>query len=74
MSNVTMYADHTSLAKSFLSSLQLQEDMIPAFSRVSKWLQTNKLSLNTANTQHMTIGTSERLNQLDQNPRSTLKH
>ena len=69
-----MYADHMSLAKSFLSSQLLQEEMIPAFSRVSKWLQTNKLSLNTVKTKHMTTDTSKGLNQLDHNPRSTLKH
>ena len=69
--NVTMYADDISLDKAVRSSQQLKEKMIPAFSRVREWLQTNKLSLNTVKTELMIIGTSQRLNQLDQNPRST---
>ena len=40
----TMYADDTSLDKALGSSQQLKEEMIPAFSIVCKWLQTNKLS------------------------------
>ena len=69
--NVTMYTDDTSLGKAFRSSQQLKEEMKPAFSRVCKCLQTNKLSLNAVKTELMIIGTSQRLNQLDQNPKST---
>ena len=69
--SVTMYADDTSLDKAFHSSQQLKEEMIPAFSGVCKWLQTNKLSLNTVKIELMIIGISQRLNQLDQNPKST---
>ena len=59
--NVTMYADDTSLDKAFRSPQQLKGEMIPAFSGVCKSLQTNKLSLNTVQTELMIIGTSRRL-------------
>ena len=45
--------------------------MIPAFSKVCKWLRNNKLSLNTVKTEFMIIGTLPRLNQLDSSPEST---
>ena len=45
--------------------------MIPAFSKVCKWLRNNKLSLNTVKTEFMVIGTLQRLNQLDSSPEST---
>ena len=69
--NITMYADDTSLDKAIRSSQQLKEELIPAFSKVCKWLEMNKLSLNTVKTEFMIIGTSQRLNQLDQSPEST---
>ena len=43
--NITMYADDTSLDKAYRTSQELQEKMIPAFSKVCKWLRNNKLSL-----------------------------
>ena len=69
--NITMYADDTSLDKAFRTSQELQEEMIPAFSKVCKWLRNNKLSLNTVETDFMVIGTLQRLNQLDPSPEST---
>ena len=47
--------------------------MVPAFSKVCKWLRNNKLSLNTIKTarEFMVIGTMQRLNQLDSSPEST---
>ena len=42
--------------------------MIPAFSRVFRWLRNNKLSLKT---EFMIIGTLPRLSQLDSSPEST---
>ena len=42
-----------------------------AFPKVCKWLKINKLSLNTVKTKFMPIGTSQHLNQLNQNPEST---
>ena len=46
--------------------------MIPAFSKVCKWLEMNKLSINTVKTEFMIIGTSQCLNQLDKSRESTL--
>ena len=69
--NITMYADDTSLDKAIRTSQQLQEELIPAFSKVCKWLEMNKLSLNTVKTKFMIIGTSQHLNQLDKSPEST---
>ena len=67
--NIIMYADDTSLDKAFQTSLELKEKMIPAFSKVCKWLRNNKLSLNTVKTEFMI--TLQRLNQLDFSPEST---
>ena len=44
---------------------------LPDFAKVCKWLKINKLSLNTVKTEFMLTGTSQHLNQLDQNPEST---
>ena len=41
--NITMYADDTSLHKVFRTLYELNEEIIPAFSRVCKWLRNNKL-------------------------------
>ena len=67
-----MYADDTSLGKAFPTSQELKEEMIPAFSKVRKWLRNNKLSLNTVKTEFMIIGTLERLDQLDSSPETNL--
>ena len=61
--HITMYADDTSIDRAFQTCQQLKEELRPAFA--------NKLSLNTVKTEFMLIGTSQRLNQLDQNPEST---
>ena len=45
--NITMYADNTSLDKAIGTSQQLKEELIPAFSKVCKWLEMNKLSIST---------------------------
>ena len=66
-----MYTDDTSLHKTFRTSHELKEEMIPASSKVCKWLRSNKLSLNTIKTGFMIIGTLPRLNQLDSSPEST---
>ena len=69
--SITMYADDTGLDKAFRTSQELQEEMIPVFSKICKWLRSNKLSLNTVKTEFMVIGTLQRLNQLDSSPEST---
>ena len=71
-SNTTMYADDTSLHKAFRTSYELKEEIIPAFSKVCKWLRNNKIGLNTVKTEFMIIGTLPRLSQLDSSPESTL--
>ena len=69
--NITMYSDDTSLHKAFWTSDALKLEMIPAFSRVCKWLRNNKLSLNTVKAKFTIIGTLPRLSQLDSGPEST---
>ena len=69
--NITMYADDTSLDKALRTSQQLQEELIHDFSKVCKWLEMNKLSLNTVKTEFGIIGISQRLNQSDKSPEST---
>ena len=64
--NITMYTDDTSLHKA-----DLEEEMIPAFSKVCKWLRNDKLGLNTVKTEFMNTGTLSRLSQLDSSPEST---
>ena len=59
------------LTENFQTCQQLKEELLPAFAEVCKWLKINKLGLNTVKTEFMLIGTSHRLNQLDQNPEST---
>ena len=60
--NIIMYANDTSLHEAFRTSCEFNEEMIPAFSNVCKWLRTNKLSLNTIKTEFMIIGTLPRRN------------
>ena len=61
--NITMYTDDTSLHKAFRASHELEEEMIPAFSKVCKWLRNDKLGLNTVKTE-FNRGTLSRLSQL----------
>ena len=49
----------------------MKEEIIPAFSKVCKWLRNNKLSLNTVKTEFIIIGMLPRLSQLDSSPEST---
>ena len=69
--NTTMYADDTSLDKAIQTSQQLKKELFPAFSKVCKWLEMNKISLNTVKIGFMIIGTLQHLNQLDKSPEST---
>ena len=69
--HITTHDDDTSIDKAFQTCQQLKEEPLPAFAKVCKWLKINKLSLNTVKTEFMLICTSQRLNQLDQNPEST---
>ena len=42
-----MYPDDTSLDKAIRTLQQLKKEQIPAFLKVCKWLEMNKLSPNT---------------------------
>ena len=66
-----MYAGMQSLHKAFRTSHEFKEEMIPAFSKVCKWLRNKKLSLNTVKTEFVIIGTLLRLSQLDFGSEST---
>ena len=58
--NITMYADDTSLHKAFFrTSHELKEEIIPAFSKVFKWLRNNKLSLNIVKTEFMYLAKTQ---------------
>ena len=60
-----MFADDTSLFRSFKSIGELDMELLPAFTNICKWLKANKLSLNTVKTEFMISGTSQRVGQLD---------
>ena len=66
--DIKMYADDTSLLRAFKTINDLQEKLIPVFSRVREWLKRNKLSLNAVKTEFMIMGTVQKLNQLDSEP------
>ena len=68
---ITMYADDTSLYKAFRTAQDLPDELIPAFVNICEWLKMNKLALNVLKTEFMIIGTSQRLNILDQTPETT---
>ena len=69
--HITTYPDDTSIDRAFQTCQQLKEELLAAFAKVCRWLKIYKLSLNTVKTEFMLIGTSQHLNQLDQNPEST---
>ena len=69
--DIKMYADDTSLYRAFKTINDLQEKLIPAFSRVCEWIKCNKLSLNAVKTEFMIMGTIQKLNQLDSEPDAT---
>ena len=66
--DIKMSADDTSLYRAFKTINDLQEKLIPAFSRVCEWLKRNKLSLNAVKTEFIIMGTVQKLNQLDSEP------
>ena len=66
-----MYADDTSLYKAFITARDLSDELIPAFVNICEWLKMNKLALNVLKTEFFIIGTSQRLNILDQTPETT---
>ena len=68
---VTMYADDTSLYKAFRNAQDLSDELISAFVITCEWPEMKKLALNVLKTEFMRIGTSLRLNVLDEIPETT---
>ena len=68
---ITSYADDTCLYKAFRTAQDLSDELIPAFVNICEWLKMNKLALNVLKTEFTIIGTSQRLNILDQTPETT---
>ena len=68
---ITMYADDTSLYKAFGTTQDRSDELIPAFVKIWECLKMNKLALNALKTEFLIIGTSQRLNILDQIPETT---
>ena len=66
-----MFADDTSLFRSFKSFGELDMELLPAFNNICKWFKANKLSLNTVKTEFMINGTSQRAGHLDIAPETT---
>ena len=69
--DVAMFADDTSLSRTFKNVSELNNELIPSFINICEWLKANKLSLNTVKTDFMIIGTSKRLQNLDTSPETT---
>ena len=69
--DITMFADDTSFARAFKSLGEIRTELIPAFSKICRWLSFNKLSLNTVKTEFMIIGTPKYIKKLDVDPGST---
>ena len=68
---ITMFADDTSFARDFKNVDEIKEHLVPAFSKVCRWLNINKLSLNTVKTEFMIIGIQNGIGKLDRNPDGT---
>ena len=61
---ITMFADDTSFARDFKNVDEIKEHLVPAFSKVCKWLNINKLSFNAVQTEFMIIGTPNSISKL----------
>ena len=71
IANITMFADDTSLSRSFKSIGELDMELLPVFTNICEWLKANKVNLNTVKTEFMIIGTSKRVGHLDIAPETT---
>ena len=69
--NITMFADDTSFAKALKCVNEIKEHLVPAFSKICRWLKFNKLSLSTVKTEFMIIGTPNSICNFDKDPEST---
>ena len=59
------FADDISFARDFRNVDEIKEHLVPAFSKICRWLNINKLSLNTVKTEFMIIGTPNSISKLD---------
>ena len=69
--DITEFADDSSFAKAFKGVNEIKEHLVPAFSKICRWLKFNKLSLNTVKTEFMIIGTPNSICNFDKDPGST---
>ena len=68
---ITMFADDTSFARDFKNVDEIKEHLVPAFSKIFRWLNINKRSLNTVETEFMIIGTPNSISKLDRDSSGT---
>ena len=61
---ITMFADDTSFETDFKNVDEIKEHLVPAFSKICRWLNINKLSLNTVKTEFRIIGTPNSISKL----------
>ena len=71
---ITMFADDTSFARDFKNVDDIKEHLVPAFSKICRWLYINNLCLNTVKTEFMIIGTPDSISKLDRDPSGTPYH
>ena len=65
---ISMFADDTSFARDFKNVDEIMEHLVPAFSKICRWLDINKLSLNIVKTEFMIIGTPDIVSKIDRGP------
>ena len=68
---ITMFADDISFARDFKNVDKIKEHLVPAFSKIFRWLNMNKFSLNTVKTECMIIGTPNSISKLYMDPIGT---
>ena len=66
-----MFADDTSFARDFKNADEIKEHLVPAFSKICRWFNIKKLSLNTVETEFIIIGTPNSISKLDRDPSGT---
>ena len=68
---ITMFVDDTSFARDFKNVDEIKEHLVPAFSKICRCLNINKLSLNTVKTEFMILGTPNSISKLDRDSSGT---
>ena len=63
--HVPMYADDTSASNSLKSCHDIEENVIPSIVNICDWLNANKLSLDTTETDFRLIGSAHNNNKFD---------